>query len=62
QVAGGSYSVGEAACTIGIGSEDYSSIELDASRVWKFDIEVTVTAKSVDDDTTTAANIIVTTE
>jgi hypothetical protein len=62
QVAGSTYSVGEVACTLGIGSEDYSSIELDASGLWKFDIEVTSTAKSVDYDMLTTVTITVTAE
>jgi hypothetical protein len=60
QVAGSTYSVGETACILSIGSEDYSSIKLDNSGEWRFDLEVTSTAKSIDYNTPTTAIIIVT--
>jgi hypothetical protein len=59
RVVGESYSVGEVACILGIGGEDYGSIELDAIGVWVFDLEISATAKSVNDDTTIVANIMV---
>jgi hypothetical protein len=48
EVVGNTYSVGDVACTLSVGAEDYSSIELAEAGTWKFDFEVTTTAKSVD--------------
>ena len=62
QIVGGSYSVGEVACTLSIGSEDYSSVELDGSGVWMFDLEVSTTAKSVNEDTPTVVTLIISAE
>jgi len=50
-VVGDTYSTGDNACTLSIRSKDYSSIELDAPGIWSFDLEITITAKSVDEDT-----------
>ena len=62
QVVGGSYSVGEVACTLSIRREDYSSVELDHSGVWMFDLEISTNAKSVNEDTPTAVTITVSVE
>jgi hypothetical protein len=47
EVVGTTYSVGNVACTLSIGFEDFSSIELDESGVWCFDFEITACANSV---------------
>jgi hypothetical protein len=62
QVVGSTYSVGDTACTLSIGSDDYSSIELDGAGTWKFDLEVTMTARSMDVGTISAVTIIVNAE
>jgi hypothetical protein len=59
QVPGGEHSIGEYVCTLSIGRDGFSSVELDAPGVWKFDLEATVTAKSVNSDTPTSTNITV---
>jgi hypothetical protein len=56
---GGSGTVGDTACTLSLGSPDYSSITLDQTGVWEFDIDVTTTASSVDVDTPTQVSITV---
>ena len=62
QVVGSTYSVGDTACTLSLGSPDYSSVDLDAGGAWKFDFEITSTASSVDADTPTTVTITVTAE
>ena len=59
QVVGGTYSVGDTATTLTIGSPDYSSIDLDAAGTWAFDFEITTTANSVSSDTPSTVTIIV---
>ncbi len=62
QVVGGTYSVGDTACTLNMASPDYSSIDLDAAGTWAFDFEITTTAGSVDSDSLSTAIVIVTAE
>ncbi len=62
QVVGGTYSVGDTACTLNMASPDYSSIDLDAAGTWAFDFEITTTAGSVDSDSLSTAMVIVTAE
>lgn len=62
QVVGGTYAVGDTACTLNIGSPDFSSIDLDAAGTWAFDFEVTTTAGSVALDTGSTVTIIVSAE
>jgi hypothetical protein len=62
QVVGSTYSVGDTACTLSIGSPDYSSIDLDAAGTWAFDFEITTSVGSVDADVPTTSTIIVTAE
>jgi hypothetical protein len=56
---GGSGTVNTTACTLSLGSPDYSSITLDQSGVWTFDIVVDTTAGSVTVNTPTQVSIIV---
>jgi hypothetical protein len=62
QVVGGTYSVGDTACTLNMASPDYSSIDLDAAGTWAFDFEISTTAGSVDSDSISTAIVIVTAE
>jgi len=62
QVVGATYSVGDIACTLTIGSPDYSSIDLDAAGTWAFDFEIDTSVGSVNADDATTATIIVTAE
>jgi hypothetical protein len=62
QVVGESHSVGDVACVLSIGSDDFSSIELDESGTWKLDFEVVTSAKSVDVDKTSAITLVVSAE
>jgi hypothetical protein len=50
------------AFTLGIGAPDYSSITLDATGTWTFDLVISQTASSVDADTPTTVSIIVSAE
>jgi hypothetical protein len=62
QVQGGTYSVGATACTLSLGSPDYSSIDLDAAGTWIFDFEVTTTASTVSADAPSTVTITVSAE
>ena len=62
QVVGLTYSVGDTACTLTIGSPDYSSIDLDAAGTWAFDFEIDTSVGSVNADDATSSTIIVTAE
>jgi hypothetical protein len=61
-VPGGNHNVGDTACTMTIGSPDPAAVTLDASGAWRFDFEITTTAKSVSSDQPTTATIVVTAE
>ncbi len=62
QTVGSTHSEGDVACILSIGSEDHSSIELDAAGTWSFDLEVTTTAKSIDSNTPASVTINVVAE
>ena len=62
QVVGGTYTVGNTACTLTIGSPNYSSIDLDAAGTWAFDFEITTTANSVASDSSSIVTITVSAE
>ena len=47
------------ACTMTLGSPDYSSVSLDAVGTWVFDLSIETTADSVDMDTPTTVTVIV---
>jgi len=59
QVVGATYSIGDTACTLTIGSPDYSAIDLDAAGTWAFDFEIDTSVGSVDADDATTVTIIV---
>jgi hypothetical protein len=61
-VPGGSHNAGDIACTMTLGAPDPATITLDASGAWRFDFEITTTAKSVSSDQPTTATIVVTAE
>jgi hypothetical protein len=62
EVQGSTYSVGDTACTLTLASPDYSAVDLDVAGEWKFDLEITTTAGSVDADVPTTVTITVTAE
>ena len=47
------------ACTLTLGSPDYSSVTLDAIGTWVFDLSIETAADSVDADTPTTVTIVV---
>ena len=59
EVQGSTYSIGDTAATMTIGAPDPAAVTLDATGLWKFDFEITTTAKSVSSDTPTTATIVV---
>lgn len=59
---GSSHNVGDTACTMTIGSPDPAAVTLDKLGTWRFDFELTTTAKSVSSDQATTATIVVTAE
>jgi len=59
---GSSHNIGDTACTMTLGSPDPSAVTLDKSGTWRFDFEITTTAKSVSSDQPTTVTIIVTAE
>lgn len=59
---GSSHLVGDPACTMSLASPDPSAVTLDKSGTWRFDFEISTTAKSVSSDQPTTATIIVTAE
>jgi hypothetical protein len=62
QVQGSTYSVGDTACTLTLGSPDFSSIDLDVAGTWIFDFEVTTTASTVSADVPSTVTITVSAE
>ena len=56
---GSSHTSGNTACTLTLGSPDFSSIDLDVAGSWTFDFEITTTAQSVSADQATTVTIIV---
>jgi hypothetical protein len=61
-VVGSTYSVGDTACTLSLGSPDFSSINLDAAGTWAFDFEITTTAGAVSSDSLNTVTINVSAE
>ena len=59
---GSTHSVGQTATTLTLAQPNSSSIDLDASGAWAFDLEVTTTAKSVSADKATTVTINVAAE
>jgi len=59
---GSSHSVGQTACTMTLASPDPAAVTLDVDGTWRFDFELTTTAKSVSSDQATTATIVVTAE
>jgi hypothetical protein len=47
------------ACTLSLGSPDYSSLNLDVAGTWVFDLSITTTADSVSTDTPTSVSLTV---
>jgi hypothetical protein len=62
EVQGSTYSVGDTAATMTVGSPDPAAVTLDATGLWRFDFEITTTAQSVSSDTPTTATIVVSAE
>jgi hypothetical protein len=62
EVQGSTYSVGDTAETMTLGSPDPAAVTLDATGLWRFDFEITTTAQSVNSDTPTTATIVVSAE
>lgn len=60
--AGSSHNVGDTACTMTLASPDPSAVTLDVAGNWRFDFEITTTAKSVGSDQPTTVTIVVTSE
>ena len=61
-VVGSTYSIGDTACTLSLGSPDFSSIDLDAAGTWAFDFEITTTAGTVSSDSPNTVTINVSAE
>ncbi|HIH87839.1 TPA: hypothetical protein HA344_01350 [Candidatus Bathyarchaeota archaeon] len=59
---GSAHNVGDTACTLTKAAPDPAGVTLDVSGTWRFDLEITTTASSVDADTPTTVTIIVTAE
>jgi hypothetical protein len=59
---GSSHTVGQTACTMSLVSPDPAAVTLDVDGTWRFDFELTTTAKSVSSDQATSASITVTAE
>ena len=59
EVQGSTYSVGDTAATITLGTPDPAAVTLDATGLWKFDFEITTTAESVDSNSPTTVTIVV---
>lgn len=60
--AGSSHNVGDVACTMTLAAPDPTGVTLDKTGAWRFDFEITTTAKSVSADQLTTVTIIVTAE
>lgn len=59
---GSAHNVDDIACTLHLGSPDFSSIDLDVAGTWSFDFEVTTTAGAVSTNSTNTATINVSAE
>jgi hypothetical protein len=60
--AGSSRNVGDTAAVLSISSPNPATVTLDKAGAWRFDIEITTTAKSVASDQATSPTITVTAE
>jgi hypothetical protein len=56
---GSSHAVGDTACTMTLESPDPPAVTLDKAGTWRFDFEITTTAKSVSSDQPTTVTIVV---
>jgi hypothetical protein len=56
---GSSRAVGDTACTMTLESPDPPAVTLDKAGTWRFDFEITTTAKSVSSDQPTTVTIVV---
>jgi hypothetical protein len=59
---GSTHTVGQTVCTMTLAAPDPAGVALDVSGAWRFDFEVTTTAKSVAADQPTTVTIAVTAE
>jgi hypothetical protein len=59
---GSTRTVGQTACTMTLAAPDPTGVTLDVSGAWRFDFEITTTAKSVSSDQPTTVTIVVTGE
>ena len=59
---GSSHLVGDTACTMTLASPDPTAVTLDKAGTWRFDFEITTTAKSVSSNQPTTVTIAVTAE
>jgi hypothetical protein len=60
--AGSSHAVGDVACTMTLAAPDPTGVTLDKVGTWRFDFEITTTAKSVSSDQATSVTTVVTAE
>lgn len=59
---GSTHTIGDTACTLSLGSPDFSSIDLDVAGTWSFDFEITTTAGTVSADSSNIVTINVSAE
>lgn len=59
---GSTHTIGDTACTLSLGSPDFSSIDLDVAGTWSFDFEITTTAGVVSVDSSNIVTISVSAE
>src|SRR3972149_5109612 len=59
---GSTHNVGDTACTMTLASPDPAAVTLDVDGAWRFDFELTTTAKSVSSDQATTVTIVVNAE
>jgi hypothetical protein len=59
---GSTHNVGDVACTMTLAAPDPAGVTLDKTGAWRFDFEITTTAKSVSLDQATTVTIVVTAE
>ena len=60
--AGSTHNVGDVACTMTLAAPDPAGVTLDKTGAWRFDFEITTTAKSVSSDQATTVTTVVTAE
>lgn len=59
---GSTHTVGDTAATMTLASPDPTAVTLDVDGAWRFDFELTTTAKSVSADQSTTVTVVVTAE